>query len=78
MNKYNINDKVYCLLNYELVEATIKWISLNWDQLLYEIELDWLRFDVYEFELGKTKEELKTELKKKIKNLQEVLDALNK
>ena len=76
MNKFNIWDKALCIINYKLVECTVKSIYRKHDNIVYWIECDWYEYDMYDYELWKTKEELKSQLEQKHKDLQGILDSI--
>jgi len=77
MNKFNIWDKVLCIINYLLVEWIITAIYKKHDNIIYDVEYDWYEYTMYDYELGKIKEELKSQLEQKIKDLQWILDSMD-
>lgn len=76
MNKFNIWDKVWCIINYNPIESIITSMFQKFDNIVYEVEYDWLRYDMYDYEVTKTKEELRLQLEQKIKEIQWILESI--
>lgn len=76
MNKFNIWDVVFWIINYSFVECTIVAIHKKNENIVYDVIANGYTYHMYDYELGKTKEELKIDLWNKIKYLQGILDSL--
>ena len=74
MNKFNIKDTVYAIINYTLIEWEVKMIQQWIDTIYYDIVTEEWTYTLCEWELGKNKMDILEQLKQKQKELQEIID----